>query len=104
MIGHGVPKESRKVGRLQVDIRIIGDHIINSHRSMRQYMDKGIHIQVCLLVFHGLGIVLRCTMLSLYILLGLFQSHMHVIGLHGRIKVDYSIEAENMYMTCSDVK
>jgi hypothetical protein len=58
-------------------------------------MDKGIHIQVCLLVFHGLGIVLGCTMMSLYILLGLFQSHIHVIGLHGCIKVDYYIEAKN---------
>jgi hypothetical protein len=48
-------------------------------------MDKGIHIQVCLLIFHGLGIVLGCSMMSLYILLGLFQSHIHVIGLHGHI-------------------
>jgi hypothetical protein len=95
-IGHGVPEDSREVRRLQVDIGIIGHHIINSHHSMRQYMDKGIHIQVCLLVFHGLGIVLGCTMMSLYILLGLFQSHIHVIGFHGRIKVDYYIETENM--------
>jgi hypothetical protein len=49
-------------------------------------MDKGIHIHVCLLVFHGLGIVLGCTMMSLYILLGLFRNHIHVIGLHGCIK------------------
>jgi hypothetical protein len=58
-------------------------------------MDKGIHIQVSLLIFHGLGIVLGCTMMSLYILFGLFQSHIHVIGLYGRIKVDYCIEPEN---------
>jgi hypothetical protein len=45
--------------------------------------------------FNGLGIVIGCTMMSLYILLGLFQSHIHVISLHGRIKVDYCIEAEN---------
>jgi hypothetical protein len=87
-IGHGVPKGSREVIGLQVDIRIIGDHIINSHHLMRQCMDKGINIQVCLLVFHGLDIVLGCIMMSLYILLELFQSHMHVIDLHGRIKVD----------------
>jgi hypothetical protein len=48
------------------------DHIINSHHSMCQCMDKGVHIQVCLLVCHDLGIVLGCTMMSLYILLGLF--------------------------------
>jgi hypothetical protein len=58
-------------------------------------MDKGIHIQVRLLVFHGLGIVLGCTMMSLCIMLGLFQNHIHVIGPHGRIKIDYCIEAEN---------
>jgi hypothetical protein len=34
-------------------------------------------------------------MMSLYILLGLFQSHIHVIYLHGRIKIDYYIDAEN---------
>jgi hypothetical protein len=95
MIGYGVPKESHEVGRLQVDIRIIGDHIINSDHSTCQCMDKGIHIQVCLLVFYFLGIVLGCTMMSLCILLGLFQSHIHVISLHGRIKVDYCIDAEN---------
>jgi hypothetical protein len=50
-------------------------------------MDKGIHIHVRLLIFHGLGIVLGCTMMSLYILLGLFQSHIYVIGLHGRISL-----------------
>jgi hypothetical protein len=33
--------------------------------------------------------------MSLYILLGLFCSHIHVIGLHGHIKIDYYIEAEN---------
>jgi hypothetical protein len=33
--------------------------------------------------------------MSLYIFLGLFQSHIHVIGLHGHIKVDYCIEAKN---------
>jgi hypothetical protein len=54
-----------------VDIMIIGDHIINSHHSMRQCMDKWISIQVCLLVCHGLGVVLGCTMMSLYVLLGL---------------------------------
>jgi hypothetical protein len=67
MIEHGVPEESHEVERLQLDIRIIGDHIINSHHSMRQCMDKGIDIQVCL----------------------------PVIGPHGRIKIDYCIEAEN---------
>jgi hypothetical protein len=77
------------------DIRIIGDHIINSYHSMCQCMDKGISIQVCLLVFHGFGIVLGCTMMSLYILLRLFQSYIHVIGLHGRIEVDYCLEAKN---------
>jgi hypothetical protein len=96
MIRHGVPEDSCEVRRLQVDNRIIGDHIINSHHSMCQCMDKGIHIQVCLVVFHGLGIVLGCTMMSLYILFGLFQSHIHVIDLLGHIKVDYCIEAENM--------
>jgi hypothetical protein len=44
-IGHGVFENSCKVKRLQVDIRIIADHIINSHHSMRQCMDKGIYIQ-----------------------------------------------------------
>jgi hypothetical protein len=68
MIRYGVLKDSHEVRRLQVDIRIIGDHIINSHHSTRQCMDMGIHIQVCLLVCHGLGIVLGCTMMSLYIL------------------------------------
>jgi hypothetical protein len=58
-------------------------------------MDEGIHIQVCLLVSHGFGIVLRCTMVNLYILLRLFLSDIHVIGLHGYIKTDYCIEAEN---------
>jgi hypothetical protein len=58
-------------------------------------MDKGIHIQVCLLVFQGLSIVLGCTMMSLYILLGLFQNYIYMIGLHGHIKIDYCIEAEN---------
>jgi hypothetical protein len=95
MIGHGVPEDSCEVRQLQVDIRIIGDHIINYHHSTRQCMDKGIHIQACLLVFHGFGIVLGCTMMSLYILLGLFQNYIHVIGLHGRIKIDYCIEAKN---------
>jgi hypothetical protein len=33
--------------------------------------------------------------MSLYILLGLFQSHIHVNDLHGRIKIDYCIEAKN---------
>jgi predicted esterase len=51
-------------------------------------MDKGVHIHVCLLICHGLGMVLGCTMMSLYILLGLCRSHIHVIDLHGRIKVD----------------
>jgi hypothetical protein len=72
MIEHGVPKDNREVRRLQVDIRIIGDHIINSHHSTRQCMDNGSHIQVCLLVCHSLGIVLGHTMMSLYSLLGLF--------------------------------
>jgi hypothetical protein len=81
---------------MQVYIKTIGDHTINSHHSMRQCMDKGIHIQVCLLVLHDLGIVLGCTIMSLYILFGRFQSHIHVIGIHGRIRVDYCIEAENM--------
>jgi hypothetical protein len=62
-------------------------------------MDKGIHIQVCLLVCHDLGIVLGCIMMNLYILLGLFQNHIHVIDLHGHIKNiafkrDYSKKAE----------
>jgi hypothetical protein len=95
MIGHGVPKDSREIRRLQTNIRIIGDHTINSYHSTRQCMNKGDHIQVCLLVCHGLGIVLRCTMMSLYILLGLFQNHIHVIGLHGRMKIDYCIDAKN---------
>jgi hypothetical protein len=95
MVEHGIPEDSCEVRRLQVDIRIIGDHIINSHHSTRQCMDKGIHIQVCLLIFHGLSIILGCTMMSLYILLGLFQNHIHMIDLHDRIKIDYYIEAEN---------
>jgi hypothetical protein len=33
-------------------------------------------------------------MMSVYILLRLFQNHIHMIGLHGRIKIDYCIEAE----------
>jgi hypothetical protein len=57
-IRHGVPKDIRKIRRLQVDIRIIGDDIINFHRSTCQCMDKGIHIQVHLLVCHGFSIVL----------------------------------------------
>jgi hypothetical protein len=57
-IGHGVPEDNHKIRTLQVDIRIIGDHIINSYHSTHQCMDNGIHIQVCLLIFHGLGIVL----------------------------------------------
>jgi hypothetical protein len=94
MIGHEVPEDNCMV-RLQVDIMIIGGHIINSHHSTCQYMDKGIHIRVYLLIFHGLGIVLGSTMMSLYIFLGLFQSHIHVIGLHGRIKIDYCIDVKN---------
>jgi hypothetical protein len=39
-------------------------------------------------ICHDLGIVLGCTMMSLYILLGLCQSHIHVIDLHGSNKVD----------------
>jgi hypothetical protein len=89
MIGYVVPEDSRKVIRLQVDIKFIGGHIINSHHSTHQHMDNGIHIQVCLLVCHGLGIVFVCTMMSLYILLGLYQSHIHMIGLHGSINIDY---------------
>jgi hypothetical protein len=34
-------------------------------------------------------------MMSIYIMLGLFQSHIPVIDLYGRIKIDYCIEAEN---------
>jgi hypothetical protein len=34
-------------------------------------------------------------MMSLYILFGLFRSHIYVIGLDGHIKIDYCIEAEN---------
>jgi hypothetical protein len=34
-------------------------------------------------------------MMNLYIMLGLFRSHIPVIGLHGRIKIDYYIEVEN---------
>jgi hypothetical protein len=94
-IGHGVPEDSGEVRRLKVDIMIIVDHIINSHHSACQCMGKGIHIDVCLLVCHDFGIVLGCTMMSLYILLGLFQSHIHVISLHGHIKIDYFIEAKN---------
>jgi hypothetical protein len=30
--------------------------------------------------------------------------HIPVIDPHGRIKIDYCIEAENKYRTCSDVK
>jgi hypothetical protein len=44
MIGHGALKDNHEVRRLQVNIRIIGDHIINSHHSMH-HMDKAIHIQ-----------------------------------------------------------
>jgi hypothetical protein len=58
-------------------------------------MDKGIRIQVCLLVFHDHGIVIERIIMSLYILLVLFQCHIHMIGLHGHIKIDYYIEAEN---------
>jgi hypothetical protein len=76
-------------------IPIIDDHIINSHHSTCQCMDKRIRIQVCFLVCYGLGIVLGCTMMSLYIMLGLFQSHIPLISLHGRIKIDYCIEAKN---------
>jgi hypothetical protein len=94
-IGHGVPEDSHEVRSLQVKIRIISDHIIDSQHSTRQCMDKGICIYVCLLVCHGLGIVFGRTMMSLYILLGLFRSHIHVIDLHGRIKIDYYIEAKN---------
>jgi hypothetical protein len=94
-IGHGFSEDNREVRSLQVEIRIIDDHIIDSQHSTRQYMDKGICIQVCLLVFHGLGTVFGCTMMSLYILLGLFQSHIHVIGLYGCIKIDYYIEAKS---------
>jgi hypothetical protein len=43
-------------------------------------------------------------MISIYILLGLFQNHIHVIGLHDRMKIDYCIEAKNKQSTCSDVK
>jgi hypothetical protein len=95
MIGHGVYKDSNEVRRLQVDIRIIGNHIINYHHSTRQCIVKGIHIQVCLLIFYGLNIVLGCTIMSLYILLGLFQSHIPVIDPHSRIKIDYYIEVKN---------
>jgi hypothetical protein len=45
MIEHEVPKDSRDAKRLQVDIRITGDHIINSHNSIHQCMDKEIHIE-----------------------------------------------------------
>jgi hypothetical protein len=41
---HGVPKESREVKSLQVEVMIIGDHIIDSQHSTHQYMGKGIHI------------------------------------------------------------
>jgi hypothetical protein len=34
-IGHGVLEHSHEVRSLQVDIRIIGDYIIDSHHSMR---------------------------------------------------------------------
>jgi hypothetical protein len=94
-IRHRVFEDNREVRRLQVDTRIIGDHIINFHHLMHQCIDKGIHIQVCLLVFHDLDMVVGCTMMSLYILHGLFQSHIHVIDLHGCIKIDYYIEDKN---------
>jgi hypothetical protein len=58
-------------------------------------MNKGIHIQVCLLVCHGLGIVLGRIIMSIYILLRLFRSHIHVIGLPRCIKIDYYIETKN---------
>jgi hypothetical protein len=89
-----VTVDNCEVRRLQVGIRIIGDHIINSHHSACQCMDKGIRIQVCFLICHGPGIVLGCSMMSLYIILGLFQSHIPLIDLHGRIKIDYCIEVE----------
>jgi hypothetical protein len=73
----------------------IGDHIINSHHSTCQCMDKEIHIHVSLLVYHDLSIVFGCTLMSLYILFGLCQSHVHVIGLHGRIKTEDCIEVKN---------
>jgi hypothetical protein len=92
---HGVLEDSYKIRSLQVEIRIIGDYIIDSQHSTRQCVDKGFHIQVCLLVCHGLVIVLGRTMMSLYILVGLFWSHIYVIGLHDCIKIDYCIEAKN---------
>jgi hypothetical protein len=43
-------------------------------------------------------------MMNLYIMLGLFRSHIPVTGLHGRIKIDYYIEVENKYRPWSDAK
>jgi hypothetical protein len=62
--------------------------------NMAMYGQGDSHLGM-FLVFHGLGIVLGCTMMSLYILLELFRNHIHMISLHGCIKIDYCIEAKN---------
>jgi hypothetical protein len=68
-----------------------GQKIISGHldhwRSHNQFPSfntpmygQGIHIQVCLVVHHGFGIVLGCQIMNPYNIVGLFQNRMCLIS------------------------
>ena len=76
LIGHKSPEGEEVVKCMHLNPIIIGDHIIKVCR-----LGIGIHIQVCLLVHHGFGMVLGYH-LDFYILIGLHQDSMLVIGCH----------------------
>ena len=82
----------------QRKINNIGDHLIGIHCLSCQCMCHGLHIQVYLILVHGLIMILGWYVMTINILLILYQGVMiYMIGHHGRIK----ISVINM---CSDVQ
>ena len=82
----------------QRKINTIGDNLFGIHRLFRQCMCHGVDIQVYPILVHGLIMILGLYVMTISILLMLYQGVMiYMIGHHGRIKI-YVI---NM---CSDVQ
>ena len=83
--------------REQRKINNIGDHLIGIHCLSHQYMCHGLHIQVYLILVHGLIMILGWYVMTINILLMLYRGVMiYMIGHHGRIKI-------SVINICSDV-
>ena len=82
----------------QRKINTIGDHLIGIHRLFHQCMCHGVDIHVHSILVRGLVMILGWYVMTINILLILYQGVMiYMIGHHGRIKI-------SVINICSDVQ